>query len=107
MWAPSHVHTEHKETPDIASSKSRVHFPCLSLLQRIISSLSVCRSNIVEHDLPLLGIVSPLHNTQTGGPPLVGCPILLVRYIRSDPPYQEISVRHLRTRHAVVTTAER
>ena len=35
---------------------------------------------------------------QAGGPPLVGCPRLLIQYIRSYPPY-------LRTHHTVVTGA--
>jgi hypothetical protein len=44
-------------------------------------------------------------NPQAGGPPLVGCPRLLIQYIRSYPPYLEgdPSIRNLRTRHAVVT----
>jgi hypothetical protein len=39
------------------------------------------------------------------GPPLVGCPPLLIQYIRSYPSYPEavFSIRNLRTRHAVVT----
>jgi hypothetical protein len=42
---------------------------------------------------------------QAGGPPLVGCPRLLIRYIRSCPLKLEgvSSIRNLRTRHAVVT----
>jgi hypothetical protein len=41
---------------------------------------------------------------QAGGPPLVGCPLLLVQYIRSDSPKLEgiSSICNLRTRHAVV-----
>ena len=35
-----------------------------------------------------LGVVSTSPNPQAGGPPLVGCPRLLIRYIRSYPPYQ-------------------
>jgi hypothetical protein len=48
---------------------------------------------------------SPTPNPQTGRPPLVGCPRLLIYYIRSNPPYLEVVsfVRNLRTRHAVVT----
>jgi hypothetical protein len=44
-------------------------------------------------------------NPQAGGPPLVGCPRLLIQYIRSYPPYLDgvSSIRNLRTRHAVVT----
>jgi hypothetical protein len=51
------------------------------------------------------GVVSPTPNPQDGGPPLVGCPRLLIQYIRSYPPYLEgvSSIHNLRTRHAVVT----
>jgi hypothetical protein len=47
----------------------------------------------------------PTPNPQARGPPLVGCPRLLIQYIRSYPPHLETisSVRNLRTRHAVVT----
>jgi hypothetical protein len=42
---------------------------------------------------------------QAGGPPPVGCPRLLIQYIRSYPPYLEAvsSIRNLRTHHSVVT----
>jgi hypothetical protein len=51
------------------------------------------------------GVVSSPPNPQAGGPPPVGCPRLLIQYIRSYPPYMEAvsSIRNLRTRHAVVT----
>jgi hypothetical protein len=51
------------------------------------------------------GVVSPPPNPEAGGPPLVGCPRLLIQYIRSCPPYLEAfsSIRNLKTRHAVVT----
>jgi hypothetical protein len=44
-------------------------------------------------------------NPQAGGPPLVGCPRLLIQYIRRYPPYLDAvsSIRNPRTRHAVVT----
>jgi hypothetical protein len=47
----------------------------------------------------------PPLNPQAGGPPPVGCPRLLIYYIRSYPQYLEAvsSIRNLRTRHAVVT----
>jgi hypothetical protein len=50
-------------------------------------------------------VVSPPPNPQAGGPPLAGCPRLLIQYIRSYAPYLEAfsSTRNLRTRHAVVT----
>jgi len=35
------------------------------------------------------GVVSPLIKPQAGGPPLVGCPRLLIQFIRSYPPYQK------------------
>jgi hypothetical protein len=35
------------------------------------------------------GVVSTLPNPKAGRPPLVGCPQLLVQYIRSYPPYLE------------------
>jgi hypothetical protein len=50
-------------------------------------------------------VVSPPPNPQAGGPSPVGCPRLLIQYIRCYPPYLEAvsSIRNLRTRHAVVT----
>jgi hypothetical protein len=47
----------------------------------------------------------PTPNSQAGGPSLVGCPRLIIQYIRSCPPYLEAvsSIRNPRTRHAVVT----
>jgi hypothetical protein len=44
-------------------------------------------------------------NPRTGGSPRVGCPRLIIQYIRSYPPYLEAvsSTRYLRTSHAVVT----
>jgi hypothetical protein len=43
-------------------------------------------------------------NPNAGVPPLVGCPRLLIQYIRSYPPYLEAvsSIRNLRASHAVV-----
>jgi hypothetical protein len=32
------------------------------------------------------GVVSPTPSPQAGGPPLVGCPRLIIQYIRSWPP---------------------
>jgi hypothetical protein len=44
-------------------------------------------------------VVSPPPNPQAGGPPPVGCPQLLIQYIRSYPPYLEtvFSIRSLKT----------
>jgi hypothetical protein len=42
-------------------------------------------------------------NPQAGEPSLVGCPQLLIQYICSCPPKLEgVSIRNLRTRHAVM-----
>jgi hypothetical protein len=35
------------------------------------------------------GVVSTSPNPQAGGPPFVGCPRLLIQYIRNYPPYVE------------------
>jgi hypothetical protein len=49
-------------------------------------------------------VVRPPPNPQAGGPPTVGCTRLLIKYIRSYPPYLEAvsPIRNPRTRHAVV-----
>ncbi|KAJ4443747.1 hypothetical protein ANN_05525 [Periplaneta americana] len=59
-------------------------------------SLKVCGSRYRELD--------PSPNPQAGEPLLIGCPRLLIQYIRSYPPYLEAvsSIRNLKTRHAVV-----
>jgi hypothetical protein len=51
------------------------------------------------------GVVSPPPTPQAGGPRPVGCPRLLIQYIRSYPSYLQAvsSIRNLRTRHVVVT----
>jgi hypothetical protein len=81
------------------------HFPCLRSFQSI---RPVPRPFVTFRDVIHFlrwGVVSPLPNPQAGGPPLVGCPRLLIQYIRSYPPYLDAfsSIRNLRTRHAVVT----
>jgi hypothetical protein len=93
-------------TSDVPRSKSQVHFLALrSIIQRISS----CPRFLMNFRNRLIflrwGVVSPTPNPQAGGPPLVGCPRLLIQYIRSYPPYLEAvsSIRKLRTRHAVVT----
>ena len=51
-------------------------------------------------------VVSVSPNQQVRGPPLVGCPRLLIQYIRSYRPYWRPFLhlqRKLKTRHAVVT----
>jgi hypothetical protein len=50
-------------------------------------------------------LLAPPPNPRTGGPPPVGCPRLLIHYIRSYPPSLKavFSIRNLRTRLALVT----
>jgi len=44
--------------------------------------------NISQHDTFLeRGVVSTSPNTQAEAPHLIGCPRLLIQYIRSCPPY--------------------
>jgi hypothetical protein len=52
----------------------------------------------------MIRIWRPTPNHLSGGPPHVGCPLLIIQYIRSYPPYLgAISIRNLGTRHAAVT----
>jgi len=50
-------------------------------------------------------LLVPGPTPQSGGPPLIGCPRLLIQCIRSYPPYLEAVsyIRNQRTRHAVGT----
>ena len=57
--------------PDCFVSRGSIS-PCLIFLNRIFSRG---------------GVVSTSPNPQAGGPPLVGCPRLLIQYIRIYPPY--------------------
>jgi hypothetical protein len=64
--------------------------------------LEIFRNRLIFYFEELL---APLPTSVARGPPLVGCPQLLIQYIRSYPPYLEAVsfIRNLRTRHAVVT----
>ena len=50
-------------------------------------------------------VVSTSPNPQARGPPVVGCPRLLIKFIRSYPPYRRpfLYPQPKRTSHAVVT----
>ena len=56
-----------------------------------------------------LGVISTSPKPQAGVPPFVGCPRLLIQYIRSYPPYLQaqchavVTESHLAQCHAVVT----
>jgi len=58
--------------------------------------------HFVQGSFLRLRVVSPSPNPQTGGPPLVGCPQLIIRYIRSYPPHWKPSANP-KTCHAQVS----
>ena len=68
--------------------KSHIRFPLLCLYRRItlIPRLFWMWCNMI---FLRWGVVSASPNTQAEGPPLVGCPRLLIQYIRSYAPYLE------------------
>jgi hypothetical protein len=80
-------------------------FPVLRLCQVIRHVPRLCVVIRNKYWVLLGRVFIPPANPQAGGPPTVGCPRLLIQYIRSYPPYLEAvsSVRNPRTRHAVVT----
>jgi hypothetical protein len=86
--------------------QSNIHFLSLkSFIQGIRPGprlLVVFRNKLIFYGEEEL---APRPTPQAGGPPHVGCPRLLIQYIRSYPPKLEgvSSLRNLRTRHAVVT----
>jgi hypothetical protein len=67
---------------------------------------SVAPCNVSQHSLlSRWGVVTISFNLQAAGPPIFGCPRLLIRHAGSYPSYLEAasSVRHPKTRHGVVT----
>ena len=50
----------------------------------------VSRASILPVSVLQGGVVSTSPNPQAGGPPLVGCPRLLIQFIRSYPPYRRL-----------------
>jgi hypothetical protein len=93
-------------TSSIQSTNSHFHFLSLmSFIQGIRPDprlLVIFRNKLIFFRW---GVVSLTPKPQAGGPPFIGCPRLLIQYIRSYHPYLEgvSSIRNLRTRHAVVT----
>jgi hypothetical protein len=93
-------------TSNISCPKSHVHFLSLrSFIHRIRPGPR--RFVIFRNKLIFLrrGVVSTMPKPLAWGTPLVGCPRMLIQFIRSYLPYPEAvsSIRNLRTRHAVVT----
>jgi hypothetical protein len=91
---------------------SRWRQPAKKFRRKIVDTYNtdICQWGPLWHSVTNLyflrwGVVSLTLNPQTGGPLLLGCPLLLIQYILSYSPYLEAvsSIRDLRTRHAVVT----
>ena len=86
------------QAPNIPRTKSHAPFSLLCC-----TKVSVLIRGLL-YEFLRWGVVSTSPNPQAGPPP-VGCPRLLIRQIRSYPPYWRpfLHPRNLRTRHAVVT----
>jgi hypothetical protein len=91
------------DIPYVVCANSNVHFPLLTSFQRIILSLGPCQTFRKKqlYDEELLAEGSTPH---AGGATIVGCPLLLIQYICSYPPYLQAvaSIPSLRTPHAMV-----
>jgi hypothetical protein len=77
--------------PEPARSSSYPHIPLPDDPSSLVPNYQ-SRSEASVHDSQQnqcfrWGVVSTSPNPQVGGPPLGGCPRLLVQYIRSFPPY--------------------
>jgi hypothetical protein len=74
------------QAPNVSSTKSHIPFSLLRLHQSNSPRLSFCLFQIFFFFR--WGVVSTSPNPQAGGPSLVGCPRLLIQYIRSYSPYR-------------------
>jgi hypothetical protein len=72
--------------PNIPSTKPHVPFPLHSSPQSISSVPRLLFEHFVTWHFLRRGVASTAPNPQVGAPPLVGCPQLLIQYIRSFPP---------------------
>jgi hypothetical protein len=92
-------------TSHIPSTKSHIHFLSLRSFSQGIRPGPRLFEHIRNKLIFYGEEFAPRPTPQAGGPPLVGCPRLLIQYIRSYPPYLEgvSSIRNLRTRPVVVT----
>jgi hypothetical protein len=77
------------QAPHVPYPKSHIPFPFLKLYQRI--RLGPRLFWMIRNLVIFLrwGVLSTSSNPQAGGPPLFGCPRLLIQCIRSYPPYPE------------------
>jgi len=74
------------------------HAYCVEMLNTSVQVRDTCSCFLTK---PVCKVRSFHHLVQhpAGGPPLVGCPLLFIQYIRRYPPYWKLSL-HLQTEDA-------
>jgi hypothetical protein len=77
----------HIALPEHPSSNLMSLFRCSGRTEVSVRSEAYCLSVSQQDTFLRRGVVSTSPNPQAGGPPLVGCPQLLIHYIRSYPQY--------------------
>ena len=80
------VHTPHPTSWRSTLPNLMSLFRCLCRARVSVQVRCCCKQFVTGYVLRW-GVVSTSSNPQAGGPPLVGCPLLLIQYIRSYPPY--------------------
>jgi hypothetical protein len=102
----SSLHSQHPDTGPYPEPAEYIPiFRCLGCAKQSVLIRGCVKCFVTNIEFYGGGGVSPPPNPQAGGSPTVGCPRLLIQYIRSYPPNLEpvSSVRNPRTRHTVVT----
>jgi hypothetical protein len=64
-------------------------FQCLGRTKESVQVRGTLKHFVTIETFLRWGVIGPTPNPQAGGPPLVGCQRLLIRYVRSYPPYPE------------------
>ena len=74
-------------TFQLESTKTHVHFHCLGLTKVSVEVRGFLCELFVTCYVFMVRSCQHLAQPQAKGPPLVGCPRLLIQYIRSNPPH--------------------